>query len=264
MGKLRAPALLFALLLGLQVSAAGAAEQYGVKVLERRPQSRDNFVQGLEIDRGQLYVSTGTYGGSRLLRYDFATNRLLDERRLDNRVFAEGLTVLGERVYQLTWRNRALLVYSRADLSPLGTWPLPGEGWGMTNDGERLVYSDGSDRLHFLSPTDGRHLHSVAVTEGGRPLRHLNELEWVDGRIWANVWGTDRIVVIDPASGRVTASVDLAGLLPDAERRPGTDVLNGIARDPASGALWVTGKRWPWLYRIELTDTVQTPPPALE
>ena len=241
-----------ALALCLLPSLAQAVEEFTYRVVEQLPQSREHFVQGLQIVDGRLYVSSGNYGQSRLLRYRFPQGELEISRRLHPRIFAEGVTALGDRVYQLTWQNRLMLVYDRAQLKPVHTFPLPGEGWGMTTDGERLVYSDGSDRLHFVSPDTGRIEHSLAVSEKGRPLRKLNELEWVDGQVWANIWQTDRVVIIDPANGEVTGSVDLSGLLPREERRPGTDVLNGIARDPENGAIWVTGKRWPWMYRIEV------------
>jgi glutamine cyclotransferase len=251
---------LLAVLLLASPAAYADVEQFNARVLERKAQSRDHFVQGLEIHNGQLYVGTGTYGGSGLFRYDFGSGALLDARPLDRRIFGEGVTVLGDRVYQLTWRNRAMLVYDRQTLEPLGRYPLPGEGWGLTNDGEHLWYSDGSDRLHRLDPDDGRRLHTLRVTERGRPLRALNELEWIDGRIWANVWRSERVVIIDPISGEVTGSVDLRGLLRDADRRRDTDVLNGIALDPATGGIWVTGKRWPWLFRIEPIPVQETPP----
>lgn len=244
----------FALLLCLcaltQVSAA--VEEFGYRVTDRKPQDRQNFVQGLEIVDGFLYVSSGNYGRSRILRYQFDNGSLDTGRRVHPRLFAEGLTVFGDRVYQLTWRARMVLVYSRDELEGIEWFPIPGEGWGLTNNGEELIYSDGSHRLHFLSPDTHRISRSIAVTQDGTPVTQLNELEWVDGRIWANIWRSDHIVIIDPASGEVTARIDLSGLLPEAERRPDTDVLNGIARDPADGAIWVTGKRWPWLYRIEL------------
>ena len=230
----------------------GAVQQYGYRVIAQKPQPRENFVQGLEIRDGFLYVSTGTYGRSRLLRYRFADGELDSARKVDPRIFAEGLTVLGDKVYQLTWRNRMLLVYHRKDLRPDHWLPIAGEGWGLTNDGVELIYSDGSAKLYFMSPDTEKVLRDITVTENGEPVSQLNELEWVDGKIWANVWRSDRIVIIDPDSGRVTASVALQGLLPDSERRSGTDVLNGIARDPADGSVWVTGKRWPWLYQIEL------------
>lgn len=246
------PLRIVLLCLLLSSALAQAVEEFSYRVVDRLPQSRENFVQGLQIIDGQLFVSSGNYGKSRLMQYRFPEGTLLNSRKLHPRIFAEGVTVLGERVYQLTWRNRMMLVYRRDQLQPDHTFPIPGEGWGMTTDGEYLIYSDGSDQLHFLSPANERVERSLGVRENGRPLRRLNELEWVDGRVWANIWQTDRIVIIDPQSGEVTGSIDLSGLLPDSERRRGTDVLNGIARDPADGSIWVTGKRWPWLYRIEV------------
>jgi glutamine cyclotransferase len=240
------------LLLVLFSSAVAALDQYSYRVLEKKPQSRSHYVQGLQIVDDMLYVSTGRYGQSRLLQYRFADGELLSERRLHPRLFGEGLTVLGERVYQLTWQARRMLVYRRDGLELETTFTLPGEGWGLTDNGDELIYTDGGHQLHFLDPVDGRHLRSIAVTERGLPLPRLNELEWIDGRVWANIWQSDRIVVIDPDSGEVCASIDLRGLLPLPERRPDTDVLNGIARNPADEGLWVTGKNWPWLYRIEL------------
>ena len=209
-------------------------------------------MQGLEILDGHLYVSTGGYGSSQLLRYRFADTALEKRGRLPRHIFAEGLTILADTVYQLTWRNGLILTYDKAQLEPLGTLPITGEGWGLTNDKKSLIMSNGSDRLQFISPGTGQVLRSIGVTEGGQGITHLNELEWIDGSIWANIWRTDRIVIIEPDSGQVSASIDLRGLLPRYEYRSGTDVLNGIARDPADGSIWVTGKRWPWLYRIEL------------
>ncbi len=240
------------LLVWLLATPVAAVEQFSYRVLEQKPLAADSFVQGLQIVDGHLYLSTGLYGQSRLLRYRFEDGELLDQRHLHPRLFGEGLTVFDHRVFQLTWRARRMLVYTRQDLSPAAVFTLRGEGWGLTDNGRELIYSDGSHHLHFLDPDNGRHLRSVAVTQQGRPVAHLNELEWIDGKVWANVWQTDRIVIIDPASGEVTASVDLSGLLSPADRRRNTDVLNGIARNPADGGLWVTGKNWPWLYRIEL------------
>jgi glutaminyl-peptide cyclotransferase len=241
---------------------AGPVQRYHVKVTDQKPQSRDHFVQGLEILDDYLYVSAGNYGESRLLRYHFPDGRLDAEQHLDKRFFAEGLTLLDGFIYQLTWRNRAMLVYRQSDLALQRSLPISGEGWGLTNNGSELIYSDGSAQLHFMSPANAHILRSITVTEDGKPVTLLNELEWVDGAIWANIWYSDRIVIIDPRSGEVTANVDLQGLLPAEEYRPGTDVLNGIARNPADGGIWVTGKRWPWMYRIELQpagDIPQTP-----
>jgi glutamine cyclotransferase len=242
------------------------------RVLEQRPQPRENFVQGLEIIGDTLLVGTGNYGRSRLRRYDFSSMRLIDERQLHPRLFGEGVTQLGGRIYQLTWRARAGIVYNADDLTALGHFRLPGEGWGLTNDGEQLVYSDGSATLRFLDPDTLDETRRVSVTQSGRPVTRLNELEWIGGRVWANIWQSDDIVILDPATGEVEARLDLGGLLPQSERRADTDVLNGIAYDRQRDALWVTGKHWPYLYRIETVPSFprsakaaqgeQEPPPT--
>ncbi len=264
---------LFTLAMLLVLPALGQT-QYGYKVLERKPQSRDSFVQGLEIVGNHLYLSSGLYGQSRLRRYDFDTGELLLERPLDPRLFAEGVTVLDGKVYQLTWRSGLGLIYRQADLSPQQLFQVPGEGWGITNDGEQLIYSDGSALLHFVDPSTMTLKRSLTVRENGEPLPFLNELEWIEGRVWANVWRSNRLVVINPQSGAVEASISLEGLLPLEEYQEGTDVLNGIAYDRRDGSIWVTGKRWPWLYRIErvpleqstvddIPDSPPVPPPLL-
>ncbi len=236
---------------------AYSLDEYTVRVLEKRAQPRDHFVQGLEIHDGMLYVSAGQYGKSRLLRYRFEDMALERGRRLHPRVFAEGLTVLNDIVYQLTWRNRALFTYRKSTFDYQSTLRIPGEGWGLTNDGVNLVYSDGSDKLYTMSPENGQILAELKVTQNGQPVYRLNELEWVGGAIWANVWNTNRIVIINPDNGKITGTIDLTGLLPDEDRDASTDVLNGIAVDPRNGDIWVTGKHWPWLYRIELVDASQ-------
>jgi len=238
--------------------AALAVQQYGYRVTDQKPLTRDHWLQGLEIVDGYLYVSSGLNGQSRLERYRFEDGSLDIERRLDARIFAEGLTVFNDKVYQLTWKNRMMLVYNREDLRADHWFRIPGQGWGMTHNGQELIYSDGIAQLHFLSPETEQILRSITVTENGRPVKKLNELEWVDGKIWANIWQTDRIVIIDPTTGVVSASINLQGLLPADQRRAGTGVLNGIARDPADGSIWVTGKRWPWLYQIELVPAPNT------
>ncbi len=153
---------------------------------------------------------------------------------------------------------------SKADLKGHKWFRIAGEGWGITNNGKTLIYSDGSDKLHFLSPETLQVSHSISVTENGKKVDRLNELEWIDEKIWANIWTSNRIVIIDPSSGVISASIDLQGLLPDNERRPDTDVLNGIALDPADGTIWVTGKHWPWLYQIEPVPPLQSPTPPRE
>lgn len=227
-----------------------AVEELLFCVLEQREHPRENFVQGLEIVDGVLLVGTGNYGKSRLRRYDFSSMTLIDEQMLHPRLFGEGITQLDRRIFQLTWRSGLGVMYRASDLRPLGRFSIAGEGWGMTNNGEQLIYSDGSDTLRFLDAETLEIARSVKVTRAGSPQRQLNELEWIQGRIWANIWQTDEIVVINPASGAVESRLDLTGLLPHSARRPDTDVLNGIAYDREQNALWVTGKHWPFLYRI--------------
>jgi len=243
-----------ALILCLWTSGATAAEPpvYDYRVTGKMPQSRDNYVQGLEFADGHLYVSTGEYGQSRLLRYRFSDGELVDGRKVDDRLFAEGLTVLGDRVYQLTWKAGLVLVYNKADLAGIEAFRIPWQGWGLTNNGSELIYSDGTNNLHYISPTNGKVSRTIKVMEMGKPVYRLNELEWINGKIWANVWRTDRIVIIDPDTGEVTASIDLSGLKPESTESVIDNVLNGIAQNPEDSSIWVTGKRWRWLFQIEL------------
>jgi glutaminyl-peptide cyclotransferase len=243
-------------------ATALAVEQLTVEVVGRKAQDPQHWVQGLEIHDGKMYLSAGRYGESKLLRYSFDTGKPDVTRALNPRLFAEGLTVLDERVYQLTWKAGAVLVFAKRDLKPLEYFKIPGEGWGLTNNGSQLIYSDGSAQLHYLSPETRTITHSITVTENGKPLARLNELEWIDGKVWANIWYSQRIVVIDPESGAVSASIDLAGKLPELESQPRDHVLNGIARDARDGSIWVTGKRWPWQYRIETVPARATPSAA--
>ena len=231
--------------------SASASQQYSYKVVDKKPQSRDIFVQGLQIADDKLYVSGGGYNKSRLLRYNFSTGELELERKVDPRLWAEGLTVFNDRLYLLTWKSRNLFVYSKDELRGIERMQIPGEGWGLTHNGEQLIYSDGSDRLFYLSPDKHQITHTLSVKENGQPVVRLNELESIDDRIWANVWQTNRIVIINPADGTVEGSIDLQGLLPVPEWRTDTDVLNGIALNPADDGIWVTGKNWPGMYRIE-------------
>ena len=230
-------------------------EQYGYSVVSRLRFDRSNFTQGLEIHDGRLYVSSGLYGQSIIRVYAFPSLELIQSVPVDPRIFAEGLTVIGDRLLLLSWRERIMLVYALPNLSLIGQSPLPGQGWGATHEGSTLWFSDGSDRLYSADIATGGELASLTVTLDDKPLRNLNELEWVNGEIWANVWQSDSIARIDPKTGKVTGMIDLTGLLAQEDRLRDTDVLNGIAIDPVTGAIWVTGKRWPWLYEIALEKT---------
>ena len=208
--------------------------------------------QGLEIFDGRLYVSSGLYGESMIRVYDFPAMEEMQAVPLDSRIFAEGLTVIDNRLVVLSWRERVMLVYSLPDLSLLGQSALPGQGWGATHSDSTLWFSDGSHYLYSADMSGDGQLTQLPITLEGRPLRNLNELERDVGEIWANVWQTDEIARIDPVTGKVVGLIDLSGLLPEEDRLRDTDVLNGIAIDPVTESIWVTGKRWPWLFEITL------------
>lgn len=228
-------------------------KEYGIEVVGEYEHDRSAYTQGLFFDGGQLYESTGQYGESSIRIVDLGTGKVL--RRLDfgNKYFAEGSVVLDGKLYVLTWTNRVAYVYDAATLEYEGAYSYPRDGWGLTTDGKSLIASDGSSRLYFLTP-EFRLERSLNVRMDGRPLRNLNELEWIDGKIWANVYLTDMIVVINPDDGNVEASIDCSGLLPRELRKPDTDVLNGIAMDPDTGKIYLTGKYWPRLYEVRLKE----------
>lgn len=233
-------------------SAIAETPRYRAVVLEQREFERRNFVQGLEIIGDRLLVSSGLYGQSAVRAYNWPAMTLQQEQPLPMRIFAEGLTQVDDRLFVLTWRARQMLVLDATTLEPIGAARIPGEGWGITHNGTRVYFSDGSSTLYSVDVQTGGELSAIAVTLDGKPVARLNELEWVDGEIWANIWQTDSIVRIDPTTGQVTGVIDLSGLLKPELRLRDTDVLNGIAKDPATGDIWVTGKRWPRLFRIAL------------
>ena len=210
------------------------------------------FTQGLLYDDGTLLESTGGYGRSTLRRVELRSGRVVAERRLPAHLFGEGLARAGDRLIQLTWRAGRALVYDAATLEPAGSFEYPGEGWGLAFDGTHLVMSDGSATLRFLSPSGFAEVRRLEVRDRTGPVERLNELEYVGGYIYANVWHDERIAVISARSGEVRAWIDLAGILPLPFRRTGEEVLNGIAHDPRTGRLFVTGKGWPRLFEIEV------------
>ncbi len=232
---------------------ARGVKHYSIEVLAEYPHDRDAYTQGLFFQDGQLYESTGQYGKSTFRKVDYVTGKVL--RRLDfgRKYFVEGSVVLDGRLYILTWQNKVAFVYDFPSLEYEATYSYPREGWGLTSDGKNLIASDGSSSIYFL---DGkfRTQRKLNVTMNGRPLRFINELEYVDGRIWANVYTTDLIVIINPESGEVEATVDCTGLLPKKYMDADTDVLNGIACNPADGKLLLTGKNWPFIYEIRLVE----------
>lgn len=225
--------------------------RFSFKVLNAFPHDPTAFTQGLLFADGIFYESTGLRGQSTLRKVTPETGAVLQQVAVEDRYFAEGLALVGHELLQLTWEEQVGFVYDKTSLKRLRTFSYPTEGWGMAFDGKRLVMSDGSSRLFFLDPKTQKPVRSIHVVDGGRPVERLNELEFVRGELWANVWTTDRIAKINPETGYVTGWIDLAGLLQREARGPEGDVLNGIAWDPVGDRIFVTGKKWPWLFQIE-------------
>lgn len=247
------------LLLAAKKNYQGTAPRWHYRVVERIAQDRALFTQGLQFHDGRLYLSSGLYGASRIVSFD-AGNNVLQRINLPADVFAEGLAVGNGTLHVLTWHERRLLRFDQPSLTPLPTLTYRGEGWGLAFDGRQLIRSDGSDTLFFHAVDDFRELRSIRVRDGRLKVSHLNELEWVQGVLLANIWVSNTVVAIDPASGRVAAHLDLRGLLPARDIRDDTDVLNGIAWDAQKQQLWITGKRWPARFALEVKELMQTRP----
>lgn len=225
---------------------------FSYRVIASFPHDPHAFTQGLIFDDGQLIEGTGRYGHSSVRRVDLESGQITQETRLAAHLFGEGITHWHDQIIQLTWREGLGLVYDRHTLALIDTFRYDGEGWGLTHDGRHWIMSDGTATLRMLDP-DSRHVVGhLTVRDGGRPVERLNELEWIDGEIWANVWQTDRIARINPTTGAVTGWIDLAGLYPVAERPHREAVLNGIAYNATTRQLFVTGKDWPRLYEIDI------------
>ena len=228
----------------------------GYEIVRTYPHDPAAFTQGLIIDDGVMIESTGRIP-STLRRVRLDDGVVLTRRELEPVYFSEGLTQIGDRIFSLTWQNGMGFISNADDLAPVSTFTYAGEGWGLTDDGKRLILSDGTARLRFIDPETFLETGAVTVTYGGRPVTRLNELEWIDGEVFANLWMQDLIVRIDPATGQVVGVIDLTDILPVSERPdPNDDVLNGIAWDEDTRRLFVTGKNWPKLFEIRLTEPV--------
>ena len=246
------PVLLLALLIPFGVQASEPITDYGYRVIKAYPQSPTVFTQGLEFKNGLLYEGAGKFGESQLLIRKLDSDEALNSVALDSKLFGEGITLLNDKLYQLTWKSRRGFIYDAQSLEPKGEFEVAGEGWGLTNNGKQLILSDGSELISFIDPENFEISRQIRVTVQGQPVRNLNELEWVNGMIYANIWQTDWIIMIDPQSGEVKGRLSLQGLLPDKLRTRSTNVLNGIAWDAEQERLFVTGKYWPRLYQIEI------------
>jgi glutamine cyclotransferase len=241
------------LALCLSIAAVASAQPPDTyQVIHVYPHDAQAFTQGLIFVDGHLYESTGLVGHSSLRMEDPETGRIQQFQDVPSPDFAEGLTNWGSTLIQLTWQNHAVLVYDRFSFRLLRTLPYSGEGWGLTQDGNRLILSDGTATLHFLDPATLRELGKVTVRDHRVPVTQLNELEFIHGQIYANIWHSDRIARISPATGRVLGWIDLSGLLPKEERSNPEAVLNGIAYDATRDRLFVTGKLWPKLFEIKV------------
>jgi glutamine cyclotransferase len=223
----------------------------GFKVVAVYPHDANAFTQGLAIEGGQLYEGTGLYGESTIRKVDLASGRVEKQRSLPSMYFGEGIAILGGRLYELTWKSGVGIVYDLASFNMLRTFKYSGEGWGLTQDGKQLILSDGSPKIRFLDPETFAVVREIEVRDHGAPVERLNELEYVDGEIWSNIWYDDRIARISPATGEVLGWIDLSTLYPKSARSSEA-VLNGIAYDAAAKRLFVTGKNWPQIYEIKV------------
>ncbi|MFN0110515.1 MAG: glutaminyl-peptide cyclotransferase [Blastocatellia bacterium] len=235
-----------------QPSVPFRVQNYTYEVINSYPHDPAAFTQGLVYHQGVLYESTGLNGQSSLRQVELTTGRVLKRVNVASIHFAEGLALFNDRLYQLTWQTQTTFVYDLNSFAQLKTHNYSGEGWGITHNGQSLIMSNGSNQIRFIDPETFQTQRTINVTDQDRPVSQLNELEFIKGEIFANIWLTDRIARIDPATGKVTGWINLAGLLPPEDRTRPVDVLNGIAYDEAGDRLFITGKLWPKLFQIKL------------
>ena len=230
-----------------------SVKRYEVEVLAEYPHDTESYTQGLFFHKGQMFETTGLRGKSTLRIVDLESGEPLKKMDFEKKYFLEGSVVLNDNLYILTWDSRVIFVYGADSLDYRSTWKYPREGWGLTTDGDCLYASDGSSTIYVLDEKLSLQ-RRISVRNQDRPVRWLNELEYIDGKIWANVYTTDEIVIIDPKDGRVEGVVDCRGLLPKELYTPETDVLNGIAYNPQSKKIYLTGKNWAKLYEVRLVE----------
>lgn len=241
---------------GAQAHGTNAATDkipvYTYEVVKVRPHDRGAFTQGLVYLNGELLESTGLNGQSSLRKVDLETGNTLKRVDVPAEYFAEGLAVLNGKMFQLTWQNNKCFVYDLETFQKEKEFTYPGEGWGLATDGQSLIMSDGTQQIRFLDPATFKETRRITVTANGQPVNRLNELEYIKGEIYANIWITDYVVRIDPATGKIVGVIDFSGLLAPQDRDENTDVLNGIAYDAGGDRLFITGKRWPKLFEVRL------------
>lgn len=236
------------------VAGAQKVKEYKLQVVEALPHDSRSYTQGLFFHDGKLYESCGQYGSSSFRKVELHTGKDLRRLNFDSRYFVEGSCTLGNLLYILTWQEHKCFVYDINTFKYLGELYNPREGWGLTTNGKDLILSDGTPFIYFLDPQTFAVRSSMKVTMAGQPLTFLNELEYINGQIWANVYTKDYIVIIDPATGKVIGRIDCKGLLPNSLRKVTTDVLNGIAYNSVTGDIFLTGKYWPKMYKVKLVE----------
>jgi len=251
MRVLVAAAALIACACGPASQASGIPE-YTYDIVHTYAHDPKAYTQGLFYLNGILYESTGLWGESSIRKVRLETGEVLEKRDIPEQYFGEGIINWKDRLFELTWKSELGFIYDFASFTPKGQFKYPGEGWGLTQDGKRIIMSDGTAQLRFWDPETLRETGRLTVTDDSGPVNELNELEWVKGEIYANVYQTDRIARINSASGKVVGWIDLTGILRQADRTGQEDVLNGIAYDARTDRLFVTGKRWPKLFEIRL------------
>jgi glutamine cyclotransferase len=226
----------------------------GYKVIHAYPHDSGAFTQGLVYNNGVFFEGTGQTMGSSLREVEPETGRVLRQHNLDASLFGEGITLYRDFIYQVTWQNKVGFVYEKSTFNLKNKIYYGTEGWGLTTIDDRIVMSDGTNILYFFEPDMFTVVSRIEVYDNEKKVDQLNELEYINGEIWANIWMTDLIARIDPVSGKVIAYIDMKGILPESERKADTDVLNGIAYDEPGNRVFVTGKKWPKLYEIRLTE----------
>ncbi|XOF34197.1 MAG: glutaminyl-peptide cyclotransferase [Candidatus Electrothrix sp. YB6] len=231
--------------------------QFSYKIVHEYPHDPNAFTQGLVWDEGTMYEGTGLHGRSSLRRVDLLSGRVEQQRNYERQYFAEGITVFRNTIYQLTWKNSRVFLYAKKDFSLLGSRSYPRQGWGITHNGRQLIASDGTAHLYFLDPATLVEQRRILVQDDQGPVNRLNELEYVRGSVYANVWHTDRIAIIDPETGVVSGQLDLTGLSARAGEKKKIDVLNGIMYDAVHDRLFVTGKLWPSLFEIRVIPAAE-------
>ena len=234
-----------------------APVKYGYEIVHIYPHDRAAFTQGLVFINGKLYEGTGQEGQSSLREVDLQTGNVLKKVDVPEPYFAEGIALLNNKIYQLTWQHQVGFIYNADNFEQVGKFNYSGEGWGLTTDGHSLILSDGTNHIRFLDPDSFQVTKTIAVVDGNLPVNELNELEYVNGEIYANIWHDNRIVTIDPQTGHINGWIDLTGLLPPGDVQDEEAVLNGIAYDQAGNRLFVTGKLWPRLFEIKLKPGVK-------